>query len=338
MRGFGRALGTAALMAIVIFGSTAFAGVIAVEVEGGPGYQGAGMANSNWVTWTNWTRERPRHADALARGVKGDPFRLNARRTEGYAGGLSDDGDEAIYQQVSDRGSNVFLYDLGTQQRTPAPINTDRWEAKPSVSENYILFMRTARSWRIILYDRVAETSIVLDDASARCFCIFAGQVSDEYATWTDCSGRGACQVRYYDIGADSVGKAPNPFGNEQYYPGVSSGTGSIYFVRSGVGCGVNARIMRWNPSIGGEAALVFSQSPGTDFNDSLLVFADPGVHDDVYFGTRPCDAGDGDLNVVQDADLIGAGRVPVAGGGSGGAGRSRGEQKDLGSSADPRY
>lgn len=322
-----------ASVAAVMFGGAAFAGVQPSPVEGGSGDQGPGMANTNWVTWTYGPRDRPRHVSALARATDGSPFRMNAAGTLGFSGGLSDDGGEAIYQQITDRGSNVFLYDLVLRDATPAPINTDTWEAHPSVSEGYILFAREATRWRIILYDRTAGTSTVLDDARGRCRCVFPGQVSDEYATWTDCGGPTGCQVRYYDIAAETYGKVPNTFDKQQYSPGVSEGSGTIYFVRSGLGCGVNPRILKWNPVAGGEPATLFFQFAGIDFLDPLLVFADPGSHDDVYFGTLPCDGSSSNLEVLPDADTIVTTRVPGAGVAAGTAGGA----KQLVSGADLR-
>jgi hypothetical protein len=316
----------------IVFGSSALAGVLPQPVQGGPGNQGPGMANSGWVTWTYGPRDRPRHIDALARAVDGDPFRLNAAGTNGFAGGLNDDGGEAIYQQFGDRGSNLFLYDLAGRQRSPAPVNTDKWEAHPSVSDGYILFVREAVKWRVVLYDRTAQSSTVIDEASARCFCLFPGQVSDDYATWTDCSGATGCQVRYWDIAGQSSHKIPNTLNKQQYSPGISGGTGNIYFVRSGVGCGVNTRIMRWNPVAGGEPQTVFSQSAGIDFRDPLMVFADPGTHDDVYFGDLWCDGSrSSDLEVLADADTIATGRISDATAGTPGG------PKPLTSAADMR-
>jgi hypothetical protein len=324
-----------ASVAAGMFGGSAFAGVQPSPVEGGSGDQGPGMANSGWTTWTYGPRDRPRHVSALARATGGDPFRMNAAGTLGFSGGLSDDGSEAIYQQISKRGSNVFLYDLALREASPAPINTDKWEAHPSVSEGYILFVRESARWRVILYDRAAETSIVLDDATARCFCIFSGQVSDDYATWTDCGGSTGCQVRYYDIAAETYGKVPNTFDKQQYSPGVSEGSGTIYFIRSGAGCGVNTRIMRWNPVAGGEPATLYSQFPGIDFQDPLLVFADPGSHDDVYFGTLPCDGSSSNLEVLPDADTIVTNRASGAADAAGGTAEGA---KQLASRADLRY
>jgi hypothetical protein len=331
MRRMVRVWVVAVFVAAIVFGSSALAGVVPQPVQGGPGDQGPGMANSGWVTWTYGPRDRPRHIDALARAVDGDPFRLNAAGTRGFTGGLSDDGDEAILQQITDRGaSNIFLYDLALRERSPAPINTDKWEAHPSVSDGYILFERQTAKWRVILYDRAAHTSTVIDEASARCFCLFSGQVSDDYATWTDCSGATGCQVRYYDIAGESSHKVPNTLDKQQYSPGVSGGTGNIYFIRSGAGCGVNTRIMRWNPIAGGEPGVLYSEPAGIDFQDPLMVFADPGTHDDVYFGDRQCDGSSNDLEVLPDADTIVTGRISDAAAGTPGGSKFLVSEADL--------
>ncbi len=115
-----------------------------------------------------------------------------------------------------------------------------------------------------MLYDRNTDTNIVLDTVTQRCACVYPGQVSDDYATWTRCS-KSTCQAWYYDIAGETTAKIPNPNAKLQYFPAVSAATGDLYFVQSAFGCGLHTKIMQWNPVAGGAANVVSAQPRGYD-------------------------------------------------------------------------
>jgi hypothetical protein len=235
-------------------GAVAAAGTIPETlVEGGPGNQFSGDGNSTYLTWATNSTDHPRHYDARARLLAGGGgFKMNASGTEGFAGDINGDTTEAAYQQVNGSSSNILLYDLEARTRSAASsvVNTDLWEWAPSVSDGYILFgrnkfARPSSPWKVVLYDRNSDSTMVLDSVTNACGCIIPGQVSDDYATWTRCD-RATCQAWYYDIAADTTARVPNPLDKQQYYPSVSAATGDIYLVRSGNGCGQNVRRIRW--------------------------------------------------------------------------------------------
>ena len=294
-----------------------FAGTIPETlVEGGPGNQFSGDGNSDWFTWSTNSPERPRHYDARARLFAGKgSFKMNASGTVGYAGDINGETTEAVYQQVDGAGSDIYLYDLEARTREPAPgsVNTNLWEWSPSVSDGYILFgrnkfRRPSSPWKIMLYDRVAETAVALDSVTYECRCIFLGQVSDAYATWTKCLRD--CHVWYHDIEAGTTHKVPNPLDKQQYNPGVSGASGDLFFIRSGNGCGQNVRIVRWNPVAGGDATVVGVLPQGYDVNSNVTVFDDTGGHQDVYLARYPCSGSfNANIYVVNDADTAAVAR-----------------------------
>jgi hypothetical protein len=126
--------------------------------------------------------------------------------------------------------------------------------------------------------------------------------------------------VRYYDIAELAAHRFPNPLSKDQYGAGVSSATGDLYAVRSGIGCGAHVKVVRWNPVAGGDPVVVTSLSSAYDLADSrLLIFGDAGGHDDVFFGRYTCRTGDANLFELEDADTA---FTRVGTGGMGGPGR----------------
>jgi hypothetical protein len=308
------------IVAIGVLLSTAIATVaVAGTIEetlvvGGRANQFSGDGNTSWFTWSSNTVDHRNHYDARAIGAsKGDEaWKMNARHTVGFAGDIDGETNVAVYQQVQ-RSSNIFLYDLASKSRTSAGpvVNSDLWEWGPSISSGHILFgrnnfARRGAPWRIVLYDRGTEETLVLDSVTNACACIFPGQVSSEYATWTKCDGP-RCEAWYYDIAGESTHQVPDPFGRHQYAPGVSEATEDLYFIRAGDACGQNVRLVRWNPNEGGDGVVVSSHPSGYDVGSPVHVYDDLGGHQDVFVDHYECrDRFYGDVYVVKDADTGG--------------------------------
>jgi hypothetical protein len=296
-----------ALFSVTAMVVSALAEITPTLVEGGAGDQIRGSANSGWVMWSSNTTQRPDHYDTLARPTSGAPFRVNASGTEGLSGGLSGNTSQAIYQQTDGTSSDLFLYDLSTKTRRnpPTGINTNLWEWSPSISPGYTLFGRNSfrsRSspWKVILYKRATGVSKLLMSVENRCECIFPGQVTDQYATWTKCSLT-VCQSWYYTIATGVAARIPNPLSQQTYYPAVAPTSGNIYFGRSNSGCGVSTKIYRWNPATPGTTVLVSSLADGHDLSTSSLANRSGG-HDDVYIAELLC-SGRFNANIYEIGD-----------------------------------
>ena len=280
-------------------------------VEGGGGNQFSGDGNTTYLTWAANTTARPKHYDSRFRLLAGgSSTKMNAAGTQGFAGDINGDTTEAVYQQTEGASSDVYTYDLATETRTVAPdkVNTSLWEWSPSISDGYILygrnkFARPSSPWKVVLYDRNTDTNLVLDSVTQSCACIYPGQVSDDYATWTRCTNS-TCQAWYYDIAGQTTSKVPNPNAKVQYFPGVSAATGDIYFVQSAFACGSHTKIMEWNPVAGGDPTVVSAQPSGYDVYLGPNVFDDLGGHQDVYVDRQVCGGKYyADIYVINDAD-----------------------------------
>ena len=307
--------------------SSALAVITPTLVEGGSGDQIRGAANSGWVMWsTNTATSSTDHYDTFARSTAGSAFKVNASGTGGLSGGLNGNTSQAIYQQTDALVSNLYMYDLATKIRTnpPAGINTSLWEWSPSISPGYILFgrnsFRTPSSpWKVMLYNRTTGTTKVLATVQNKCECIFPGQVTDTYATWTKCT-RTLCQAWYHNIGTGVSARIPNPLGRQTYYPAVAATSNNMYFARSGSGCGASTKIYRWNPATPATTTLVTVLASGHDLSTSSQATRD-GTHDDVYIAELVCGGRfNADINVIADADTAIAAPVQERAEGSGAA------------------
>ena len=313
-RSFGRRrVATVVAAAMLLTGVTAAsAGLAPTLVKGGAGNQNSPTANATLLGYSENSRARPRHFDAFVEPIGGGArTKVNSPRTVGYMGHMNGDSGELAFQQIR-RSSEVLLYETSSQTRSQPPngVNTRLWEWSPSISDGFLLFGRNSfrrldSPWKVVLFDRTMGTSTVLDSVTYRCGCIWPGQVTDQYATWTRCT-RNACNVFYYDIvGGGPATRVPNPSDRFQYFGGVSGNTGSIVFMSSR-GCGNDPRIMRWNPVGGGSATLVSTLPQDYDLGDTMYVYAD-GMHDDLFFTQAKCSrAFPMNIYKIDDVDLAG--------------------------------
>jgi hypothetical protein len=260
------------------------------------------------LAWSQNSRRRPRHLDAFVK-VNGDPAdRVNPRGTSGFAGGF--DGDSFIYQQANRRDSDIKIYDVGTGQTSNpgSGINDRNWQAGPTLSGDWVLFAenRFAHAdspWKVFLVNIATDERRLLDQATFRCFCIFPGQVSGNYATWTECKGDN-CDVHIHDILANDSDLIPNP--NDKYqYEGVPDPNGTVFLARAGPRCGQNVTLVRY--SLGASTpTLLYSLPDNKDvFVDSRMYLYSGGGGEDLLFSRLACDrrGNRADIFEIEGAD-----------------------------------
>jgi hypothetical protein len=302
----------AAAAALVTGALPATAGLGPVLVKGGTGDQNHPTANATTLGYSANSSSAPRHYDAYIEPLLGKGrTKVNASRTVAFMGHMSGDSGELSFQQIRGRSSDVLLYDIETTTRIQPPnaVNTDLWEWSPSLSPGHILFGRNSfrqgsSPWKVMLFDRETHNTRVLDSVTFRCGCIWPGQVSDEYATWTKCSRR-TCNVWVYDIvnGGDPI-KVPNPDTRIQYFGGVSEDSQAVYYASAdrSSSCGQDTNLMKWTPG-GKLGPVVVTALSDADVGDTMYVYAD-GAHDDLYFARGRCtSAFPEDIYKVEDAD-----------------------------------
>lgn len=317
----GIAVLTATLSILSVTGPVS-AGVGAAEqvLGGKPDQFGPGATEvgaDTWVGWSQFVRPTVTAHVKIRFPAAADNRKLRRRAgSNTFFGGF--EGDDAIFQEARRRNSSVYLYDIPTDTASapPTDINTELWEWAPDISTAFILFGRNkfdrARSpWKVMLYDRVAQTFETLDSVRNRCGCIFPESVSEQYAAWTRCEGA-RCQVWVHDTVSGTDMKVPNPFDKQQYGAAVTD-DGQVYFVRSGNGCGANPQIRRWQFGGGAATNLVHDFASGTDLRAGMDVLEGADTNDDVYFDRVNCSDRRfrGNVYRLVDANLLAPLRAP---------------------------
>ena len=338
---FRRILASAAFVVAVCSVLPASAGAAESLKAGRRDQFGPSAEGDGWFGWSQY--DRPLYT------AKAEPMPLggggiqNLRKRTGsqtFFGDFDPTSDRAIFQDALGSSSNIYLKNLvtGRTSRPPDGVNTEDWEWAPEMSTNFILFGRNrftrgSSPWKVILYDRLAQTFTTLDQVENRCGCIWPEDVNERYVAWTKCVRR--CNVWVFDTQDESLQKVPNP--ERQQYAAAVSEEGRVYFVRSGNRCGSTTTIRAWEAEVGGPATVVeYSYPSGTNLAWALdVVDGADGAHD-LYFDQASCSDQSfrGDIYRLVDAHQElrpifrgPAGAVGAAGGGDA-AGTWRGPER----------
>ena len=247
-------------------------------------------ATDTYIAWNIWDGK---HAVVYAKQFGGSKWRVSPRGTDAWVGSI--DGTTLTYQQaVFSKGrSDIYAYDLvaKTRHKIGSPVSTSRWEYDANSSGDWIMYARYYRNAdrKVLLYNTNTHETRHLAATSGRPWNLRPGQVSGNYAVWEKNEVRHrrlkSCNVFLYDIAGDTTTKITNPDNRCQYAPAVNP-AGTVYFGRSGFGCGRNA-VIRQQP-LGSSASLLVKLRDGYDVYSPYAV--DNGdTTTDVYYDPFRC-------------------------------------------------
>jgi hypothetical protein len=203
-----------------------------------------------WAAWSSDTPAKPKALHGYVRPTGGAISRIPVK---GHVriGNIVTDGPHAgqvvLGTDVGGDGS-IRFYDLTTTavSKAPTKVNTAKWERDPSVSGDYLAFVRYAGgAWNLMLYRFSTGDLVRIFSGGA-----YAPQVNGDYVAFSVCTGSetASCKVAYrYTISTDKVKKMPAPAaGRANYYAAVGS-DGTTYWVEgSATKCGAKVKIRRW--------------------------------------------------------------------------------------------
>jgi hypothetical protein len=295
---------------IAVVATPAAAATEPVKVIGGPEAQFFPFVNATHLIWTQNSELRPNRYNAFGRllaGGEGDEFKLNEAGTNGFTGGIDPGTNLAIYQQTDGDRSNLWTFDLVTEERVklPQPVNSGRWEWAPRISNAYILFQRDEQdNTTLYLFERGGDSLSQLHSIDRDRAFMIAGVVGEQYATWTVCAQQ--CNAFVYEIATDTKTKLPLPKGRNQYAPAVDEDRGNVYFVRSGNACGLNVGIWRRAVDLSTPAEKLVTLPDDIDTGWTFALDEDiANARVDGWFEYFRCRSQQGDVYEVQELDSL---------------------------------
>lgn len=239
---------TILIAAIVLVTSTGVAQALIspVKVLVEPAWQWLPFSDGEYLAYSTNSLSSPNAWNAkVMRLASGIAVRINAAGTEGFPGGFDPSSDKVIFQQMNQkRGvSDLYFWDLSSKTRSKVPdVNTASWEWDPRISSTWITFFREYKK------DGVRYTGVYhvrrSNGAGVRVASFPSsntygtnGSVGDRYATWSYCD-KHSCYAFVYDAERGKLSRLPTKNGRPQYAAAIDEDTGTVFFTRSGHGCG----------------------------------------------------------------------------------------------------
>ena len=242
-----------------------------------------------------YSQSRPGHPDqydVYAKAAGTARFKVN-KRGQAFGGGI--DGTTLIWQSIRNGQSDLRLFDLASHTGSvPAGVNTRRWEFWPTISGDWVLYGQTwsfrPRNWRVILHNtNTSETRILDERVNRRHTQVTPGQVNGDYATWSSYNSRTSTgNVFLYQISTATKTKLPAPTGKVQYFSSVTP-AGTVFYVRSGVGCGNHVTLREYST---GTDTLLARLPAGYDVATKTFAVDEGSGVTSVYFDRVQCSTG----------------------------------------------
>jgi len=247
-------------------------------------------ATDTYIAWNVYVHK---HYVVYAKQFGGARFRVNPTGTDAWAGSI--DGTTLTYQQwVSSKGrSDIYTYDLvaKTRSKVGSPVSTDRWEYDGVASGDWVMFARYYRNAdrKIFLFNTSTLELRRLAATSGKRWLLRSSQVNGNYAVWEKVLLRhgqlAGCAIFLYDIAGETATKLDNPNARCQYASSVNP-AGTVYFARSGFGCGKNV-VLRQEP-LGGSATTIVNFADNHDVSN-LYAVDNGDTTTDVYYDPYRC-------------------------------------------------
>lgn len=265
-----------------------------------------GVGGEVWA----FTRSRagyPNRYDAYAKKGAQSPIKLNVSG-QGWTGGM--DYPIVSYQQIAGGQSNIHLYDLINDTRSPAPVNTAKyWEWHPSlsgtISDYHLLFGQDNTNnptQRVVLHhhsDSGAHDSDVLTYVTRASHYLQPDQLNGDWATFTRCTP--VCNVFKHQVSTGTTTRIPKPVTDRprHQYAGAVTPTGAVYLVRSGPSCGEKVKIVRYDAADPALGTVVAALPSGIDI---VFAFARMNASSvDVFYDRVNCSTGRFDIYKLTD-------------------------------------
>jgi hypothetical protein len=308
-----------ALIAFLTVGALGVFAALAAATVTGPfpvkfeaGNQQNPAASADGFAWTHAPADHPNrtHVRVEETPINGeDDIRVNPVGTRAWTGGI--DGNTLVYQEFDDGNSDIRLANLSafptvTRSDPPPGINTARWEWHPTISmdttgETWILFGRqnvATGAQHVIAFNETDQLSRVLASTDRRRYALYPGQVNGDWATWTSCKPN--CNVFYVNlVDGPSVVKVPRPSRVAHQYASSVTEDGTVYFVKSGRGCGTNVGIGRFDADATKPRQIIHPFSDHRDVFFTHVSQEPDGAH--IFYDRVNC--GSGAWNILQLVD-----------------------------------
>jgi hypothetical protein len=285
------AITAAVALGVAVLSAAAALAVVPSKVLGTPKNEFQGTSATGYFAYAQSRSGSPNTLDVYLKPAGQPRFKVNPGASQAVRPDLDLGnptwGDTLIYTRVAPGDDNIAIYDIddGVHRAVSGLINDSADQRYATLSGNHILYGRAPANQlyikRIILFDIMASSDIVLDVAPTNGL-VYPGTVDGDWASWTKCS-LSDCSAWRYQISTHTTSEVPS--NGRLVYTAAVSTDGTVWYLQSGFGCGVNVKLRRHTP--GSPATTLFSFPGGVDANVSDL--DETGATRRLYFDRVNC-------------------------------------------------
>jgi hypothetical protein len=212
-----------------------------------------------WTVWSANTSAHPHRFNGYVLPSGGTVSRIQVKG-DVRTGGIITSGPYAgqvPFRRTSRDRTDIRFYDLatGTVSRPPSGVNTSKAEFAPSVSGDYLAFIRGIHSYTLFLYQFSTQQFTRLRSDVNRV------QVNGDYVGYSFC--KKLCRyVNRYQISTGTTARMPTPEARRANYDAAVADDGTMYWVEGATyHCGRHTKIRTWN----GSSASTLWRAPAGD-------------------------------------------------------------------------
>jgi hypothetical protein len=307
-----RAFLLGALAAGAIATATALGDIAPVPVKTTSRSEASPAVGIAWFAWAKSRSPGVAPYDVWAQHGTDPAFKVNAKNTQGYPGGI--DNGRLVYQQITDVDvSDLRLYDLTGRRNIQLPknVNTKRWECCASLSGDWLLFSRGSPGTRqlqlVLLRNLVTNQERILDHLRNPTGILSSGQLNGNFAVWARCNPYPRCKIVRYEIAACKTTGLAVPSGKVVYGPSVAP-NGTVYFLQSKPGCGKSVSLVK--QKLDGTTSVLLGFPPKVD-TEVTYAYSPPQmgpgqpVTTQVFFDRASCATRRSDIYRIDDAEPL---------------------------------
>jgi hypothetical protein len=204
--------------------------------------------SDDFTVWSADTVEREGHFHGYVLPAGGTVTQIPVRG-DVRTGGIITSGTYAGQIPLRQDGkgdAEIRFYDLagGTLSNPPAGVNTSRDEFAPSVSGDYLAFIRGINTRNLFLYQFSTQQFTKLASDVARV------QVNGDYVGYSVFCSAPCRSIVRYQISTATTAKLSAPRAGRSDYDAAVTADGTIFFVEGAARiCGRRTKIRTWNGS-----------------------------------------------------------------------------------------
>lgn len=220
-----------------------------------------------WEAWSGFAIAHPKRHHGYVRPTGGSIKRIPVPGNVS-TGNIITDGPYAgqlVLRTDASGNDNIKFYDLaaGTVSSAPKAVNTSKDEFSPTVSGDYMAFVRGSNAGNLFLYQFSTDTTTKIRSG------VYAAALDGDYLAFSRFCTRTTCSVARYQLSTGKTVKMPTPARGRSLYHAAVAADGTMFWVEGSYAhCGRHTKIRMKS----GSTVSTLWAAPAGDEVDFMLV------------------------------------------------------------------